>query len=140
MKISALLPLLLAATALRAAPEPRPLRFDRAPLGNVARVLGARLHATVAIEANAAAPVSGDFSRLEPGAALAEAARQAGLVVAAEGAAGFRLKRPAPEPSPAERAAPILAAAERERAGLLRRRAELLKQEAELADVAPLAP
>jgi len=80
-----------------------PMRFNKVPLGNVARLLSARFSVTVSIAANAKAPVTGDFSSLNLKAALAECAKQAGLTVVPLGAAasdGFSLEPPkAPPPA-----------------------------------------
>jgi hypothetical protein len=101
------------------------------------------LGASITITANATAPVTGDFSKLEPAAALAEAARQAGLVVVALGKSpqdGFSLTKPQ-APSEARKpenrddaaaAQAALAEAERRREALLRRKAELLAKESQL--------
>lgn len=100
--------------------EPPPLRFNAVPLGNAARILSARFHCPVTIRAGAQEPISGDFSGLDLRQALAEAARQAGLVVVPqEGpAGGYSLERPKAV-SPAEAA--------RRRSELLRQRARLLE-------------
>jgi hypothetical protein len=116
---------------------PSPLRFEKTPLGNAVRRIAARLGATVSIAANATAPVSGDFSHLDPKAALAEAARQAGLIVVGggtEAAPEFSLVRPgtpalSPPDSRDAQKALALVAADRQRADLLRKRAALLAEE-----------
>ena len=109
-----------------------PLRFHHMPLGNVVRVLSARFHAQVTITAGATAPVTGDFTGMDLPHALAEAARQAGLVVVALGAdpkAGFELEPPPPTPpAPPPNVATEAAAAARRRAELLRRQAELIQE------------
>src|SRR5580658_9133935 len=73
--------LLLLATARAATPAPAPLKplpahcqFKKAQLGNVTRVIGARLHAPITITANASAPITADFSGMDPRVALAAAA------------------------------------------------------------------
>ena len=96
--VLALVLVFLPASAL-ARPDPASpsLRFAGMPLGNVARVLSARFATTITVGANAKAPISGDFTRLGVRAALAEAARQAGLVVSPLGpreADGFLLAPP----------------------------------------------
>ncbi len=121
---------LFLALAASAAAAPAPLRFDHAPLGNAVRVIAARLGATVSVAANATAPVSGDFSSLAPAAALAEAARQAGLVVRPVGPASARTFLLAkPEAAPAVSAP---SSSDQERQRLLRERAALLAEEARL--------
>jgi len=146
------LSIFLAASAL-ASPAPKPLRFDRVPLGNVARVLSARFHAPVTIEANATAPITGDFSGLNLRQALAAAAAQSGLEVVSLGKddrAGYLLKNPppiqvGPGPEvgghliPCDTGATPATAAER-RAALLRRRADLLKAAADLPAGGAIAP
>jgi hypothetical protein len=118
-----------------------PMRFDKLPLGNVARLLSARFSVTVSIAAKAKAPITGDFSTLDLKASLAECARQAGLTVVPLGTApsdGYLLGPPpandternhanAPEKRTDDQAA--LAAAAARRAGLLRQRQALLAQE-----------
>jgi hypothetical protein len=124
---------LFAAAPALAAAAPPPLCFARAPLGNVVRVISARYGATVTLAAGAAAPISGDFSGLGLRAALAAAARQAGLVVVANGpdsSGAFRIERPPPPPPRA-----ALAAEAARRAALLDERRRLLK-----AGTGPPAP
>jgi hypothetical protein len=105
-----------------------PLRFQQLPLGSVARVLSAQYHIEITILAEAAAPVSGDFSQLTLAQSLAESARQAGLVVRIR-ETGYELGLPPPPvPPPADSKARPPAT----RAELLRRRAELLQQAAKL--------
>ena len=113
-----------------AAPIGNPLRFDHLPLGNAVRILSARASVPVTIKANAKAPVTGDFSRLDLRPALAEAAAQAGLELVVLGktdADGFLLRlpkvpvAPAPPsalvaiPAPAPRVAALLQPAARPR-------------------------
>jgi hypothetical protein len=104
------------------------LQFDHTPLGNAARVLSARFHVPVTILARAAAPISGDFSRLQLSEAMAQAAAQAGLEARREGP-GFILAPPgiAPKAPEAESAQKPLSGAERRKA-LLRERAALLQR------------
>ena len=135
MKLFAPVPLLffalLPAAGASGEPAPPPLRFEKIPLGNVALILSARFNAPVTITANARAPITGDFSGLDLGAALTEAGRQAGLIARPLGAgasAGFVLEPPgAEDPSPAE-VARALASAARRRAELLRQRAALIQE------------
>jgi hypothetical protein len=119
------------------------LKFSKVPLGNVMRVLSARYGVPFTIEANATAPITGDFAGLDLPAAVAEAARQAGLhpiPLGKDATAGFRLSlHPAPNaaasPAPPAAAAdpaspPTLApapvAGESARGRLLQERARLL--------------
>jgi hypothetical protein len=160
MKISPLVfPLFFAAAGLaapRATPAVSPhlsLRFEAMPLGNVARILSAQFNAPVTIAANARAPITGDFSKLDLKEALAAAGRQTGLVVLPLGrdaSAGFALSPPVPESASATPAAVRAAgrpansdsrnlakikiqleSAARRRAALLRQRADLLEQSAD---------
>jgi hypothetical protein len=107
------------------------LRFDQMPLDHVARILSARFATPVTIAGNFRAPISGDFSALDLKQALAEAARQAGLVLVpagSGGSAGFCLAPPDRisffDPGSAQAAA--------------KRRAELLKKREDLLDQAAL--
>src|ERR1700689_1975002 len=93
------------------------LKFSKAPLGNVMRVFSARFGGMpLTIEANATAPISGDFSSDDVKTAVGEAARQAGLFAIPLGpdpASGFRLSRhapPTPPPSAQDLPAPLPAA------------------------------
>lgn len=109
--------------AASALPGSLPLTFDHVALGNVSRVLSARYHAPLTLYAGAKAPISGDFSKLDLDATLAEVARQAGLVVKPLGKSptdGYALQEP-PKPDPAA----ILAAAAKRRDALLKERALL---------------
>jgi hypothetical protein len=134
--------LLSPATGMAAPAAPPPLRFEKTPLGNAVRMIAPRLGAIVSIAANATAPVSGDFSKLDPKAALTEAARQAGLVVIPGGtkaAPEFFLVKPSatasvisPSPNGPDAAHKALAEADRQRAELLRKRASLLAEESQL--------
>lgn len=77
-----------------------PLRFDKVPLGNVARILSAQFQVTVAIAANARAPITGDFSGMDLQKALAAAGSQCGLVVVPLGSGpsgGYSLCLPKPD-------------------------------------------
>jgi len=127
----------------RANPAPLPMKFVKVPLGNVTRILSAKFNVQISIVANARAPITGDFSSLELRAALAEAARQAGLVVTALGpdsSAGFSLAPPETKAADAGAASSVAAAtpsdpnkaeleaAARQRAELLRQRETLLEQ------------
>jgi hypothetical protein len=105
-----------------------PLHFDHLPLGSVARVLSARFQTPITILAQAASPVTGDFSQLTLNQSLTLAADQVGLVVRAEGA-GFIIGPKLPDPP--VKTDPVVSPAER-RAALLRRRTELLEQAAKL--------
>jgi hypothetical protein len=127
----------LSFSALAAAGAPDaatpPLRFAALPLANVALILSARFRVPITITAHARAPITGDFTHLDLGAALTEAGRQAGLVARPLGpvpAAGFLLEAPPPPPRP-EEVASGLADAARRRAILLRQRAVLLQAAAE---------
>jgi hypothetical protein len=117
-----------------------PLSFQGAPLGNVVRVFSARFGVPLTVEANAKAPISGDFHDMDLTAAVNEAARQAGLFAIPLGkdpAAGFRFSaHPPPPPEAPKPPAPrpeetvvseadASAAAARTRAALLQKRAEL---------------
>lgn len=144
-----------------------PLHFNRTALGNVVRLLSAKYRATVSVAANARAPVTGDFSALTLRAALAEAARQAGLTVVALGSRdsdGFRLQpgdpsggvkvAPSPQvpaqedlarPAPrrerrAEPASGLPTEADRRREALLRRRRALLEEAGRLGQGGMLSP
>ncbi|HVW22817.1 MAG TPA: hypothetical protein VHC86_16505 [Opitutaceae bacterium] len=129
----ALVPATPAAAAL-------PMRFHETPLGNVVRVFSARFGVPLTVEANARAPISGDFQQLDLTAAVNEAARQAGLFAIPLGqdpAAGFRFSAhppppPGPPKPPAARPEEMVvsqddpaAQAARQRAALLQKRAEL---------------
>lgn len=122
-----------------------PMRFSKVPLGNVMRVMSARYGVPFTIEANAVAPISGDFRSLDLKATVAEVARQAGLFaipMGKEDSAGFCLSLHPPAapnpiaPAPSAAAAASLAASpsaapaatdpERRRAELLQQRARLL--------------
>jgi hypothetical protein len=135
MKLSSLalgffLAVLTAAPSESAPAGAPPLRFEKVPLGNVVLILSARFGAPVTINANARTPITGDFSGVGLGAALAAASRQAGLVVRALGpdpAAGYVLELPPPPPS-ADEVARGLQAAARRRAELLQQRTALLQQ------------
>ena len=121
-----------------------PMRFSQVPLGNVMRVMSARYGVPFTIEANAAAPISGDFRKLDLKAAVAEAARQAGLFaipLGKDASAGFRLSlHPPAAPNPIEPSplavAPAPPAVSNPSAAPpadpARRRAELLQQRARL--------
>ena len=76
---------------------PSPLKFEKMKLGNVARVLSARLNVPVTIEAKADALVTGDYSHMDLRRSLSDAAAQAGLVVVAlgrDGLDGYTLMTP----------------------------------------------
>jgi hypothetical protein len=122
--------------AARPNPASLQLKFVKVPLGNVTRVLSARFNVQVSISANARVPITGDFSRLDLRSALAEAARQAGLVVTALGAdpaAGFSLALPEAKAPPAVAVDTTKAAFE----AAARQREELLKQRASLQEQSP---
>jgi hypothetical protein len=120
------------------------MKFFKVPLGNVLRVMSARYGVPFTIEANAVAPISGDFHLLDLKAAVAEAARQAGLFaipLGKEDSSGFRLSlHPPAAPNPIEPslAAAALAPPAVSRPGVpdatdpVRRRAALLQQRARL--------
>jgi len=120
-----------------------PMRFERAPLGNVARLLSARFSVPISIAANAKAPVTADLSKLELKAALDECARQAGLTVVALGKVpldGFSLE-PARPPVPenggdaaSANASPEGGGDQAALAASAARRAELLRQRKALHD------
>jgi len=77
------------------------LKFNKVPLGNFVRILSARFGATVAIGANARAPITGDFSGMDLRQALTAAGSQSGLVVVLLGkdpSAGYCLDTPKPAP------------------------------------------
>jgi len=117
-----------------------PMVFRGTPLGNVVRVLSARFGVPFTVEANAKAPITGDFHDMDLTAAVNEAARQAGLFALPLGkdpAAGFRFaahpppppeapKPPAPQPEEmvVSQASSVSEAA-RIRAALLQKRAQL---------------
>jgi hypothetical protein len=139
--------------AVAAAVQSLPMRFDNAPLGNVARLLSARFSIPISIASNAKAPITGDFTGMDIKESLAECARQAGLAVAALGNApsdGFLLEPPRP-PAPSNEAAAkdadsagadpgaraALAAAAARRAELLRRRQALLGQQLQASNGVP---
>jgi hypothetical protein len=153
----------VAAPALNSPAHPAALslKFSKAPLGNVMRVFSARFGGMpLTIEADATAPISGDFSSDDVKTAVGEAARQAGLFAIPLGpdpASGFRLSRhapPTPPPSAQDSQAPLRATesipapvpvflptsalnsdgAERSRAELLRERAKLLEAAAKLGE------
>ena len=131
MRISSpILAFLTFAAAAAGSGASAPLHFDNMPLGNVVRILSARYHAPVTLTAGAQAPITGDLTGMDVRQALAEAARQAGLVVVALGtnpADGFSLGPPPPPGPGPDKDGVDTAAAARRRAELLRRRAELLK-------------
>jgi hypothetical protein len=161
MKLSSLALALFSASAALAGPVPAGpaapapvhlcLKFEKVPLGNVARILSARFKVTVAISSKALAPISGDFSKMDLRQALTEAGRQTGLVVRPLGsgaADGFSLAPPDPPPAAVtgpEAKAPDpgagnpgdvkarLEEAARQRQELLKRQEGLLEQSA-LAD------
>jgi hypothetical protein len=123
-----------------AAAAPLPMVFRETPLGNVVRVFSARFGVPFTIEANAKAPITGDFHDMDLTAAVNEAARQAGLFALPLGkdpAAGFRFSaHPPPSPAPPTPPAPqpeetvvsqasSAPEAARIRAALLQKRAEL---------------
>jgi hypothetical protein len=140
--------LALAALFLAALPGralvPVPLQFTKAPLGNVIRVFSARFHAPFTIEAHAKAPITGDFSRDDLPTAVNAVARQAGLYAIPLGVKptdGYRLSLKPPPPAAgkadlaqAKPAPPAASAtdAEKRRAELLRERAKLLQEAAQL--------
>lgn len=105
------------------APIPPPLQFDHVALGNVSRVISARFHAPVTLFAGAKVPITGDFSKLDLDGCLAEAAKQAGLVVKPLGKLpkdGYALQEP-PKVDPTA----VLADAAKRRDALLKERALL---------------
>ena len=129
--------------AVAAAAQRLPMRFDNAPLGNVARLLSARFSVPISIAANSKAPITGDFAGMDLKASLAECARQAGLAVAPLGRApsdGFSLEPPRP-PAPSNGAdtgaQAVLAATAARRAELLRRRQALLDQQLQASNAVP---
>jgi hypothetical protein len=117
-----------------------PTKFSNVPLGNVMRVFSARYGVPFAIEANAKSPITGDFHALDLQAAVAEAARQAGLFAVPLGkglSAGYRLTLHAPAAlpnppasaatGPAKASPKVLSDAGQSRAALLQERARLLE-------------
>jgi hypothetical protein len=105
------LALFLGVTAM-AAPARKPLQFEHLPLGNVVRIISARYQIPVTIKANAKAPISGDFSRLDLRQGLGEAAAQAGLELVALGKTdkdGFLLRLPKVPTPPAPPSALVMA-------------------------------
>ena len=76
------------------------------------RIISARYQIPVTIKANAKAPISGDFSRLDLRQGLGEAAAQAGLELVALGKTdkdGFLLRLPKVPPPPAPPSALVMA-------------------------------
>ena len=134
---------------------PSALKFDRMKLGNVARILSARMNVPVTIEAKADAEITGDYGHMDLRRALSDAAGQAGLVVVAlgrDGLDGYTMMTPTavakldrnprgaidavmlvarPAADPEDRRGFLLEAA-RKRAELLKRRQTLLEAELRL--------